>query len=398
MTRMTICRTMIGLAATGLAMPALAEDFHGFDPRAVGPETPGAEALQAMVAEAMTVTPPRNGDAYVFGYTMWGGNSPFSLYNKQGLEALGDAAGVEILTADNEWDPNRNVANVQTFATRDVDYVINSLLDVQFAPAVLAPLEAEGIPLVALDIPVPGAQWMGVDNARAGFRAGTYLAQSAVSRWGDAANDATLVIVSFPLVGPNGQLRNGSQEAGVASVLDLPEDRIIWLETDATQEGGFAQMNNILTRLDPDAPLLIASFSDEVLSGVVRAVTIGGLADKAIAVGMGGEMLELVATDPVFVASMSFFPERYANAAIPMALMTLAGHDVPTSVFAYTDLVTSANVCEVNTDLACSDLPDWMAEDAVIDEAAYAEFVQSLHDDPYYDGFEMLLPPVPPVQ
>ena len=394
MTELTVIRAgLLGLAAAAFALPAWAQDFHGFDPEAVGPETPAAEDLQAMVADAMAVTPPRNGDHYVIGYTMWGGNSPFSLYNKQGVEALGEAAGVEILTADNEWDPNKNVANVQTFATRDVDYVINSLLDVQFAPAVRASLDAEGIDLIALDIPVPGSQWMGVDNARAGFRAGTYLAQSAVSRWGDAAQDATLVIVSFPLVGPNGRLRNQSQVAGVQSVLDLPENRVIWLETDATQEGGYTQMNNILTRLDSDKPLLIAAFSDEVLSGVVRAVHVGGLEDNTIAVGMGGEMLGLVATDPVFIASMSFFPERYANAALPMALATLAGQDVPTSVFAYTDLVTPATVCEVDPALECSDLPDWMAEDAEIDEAAYASYVEELHADPYYEGFEMLLPP-----
>lgn len=379
--------------ASCLALPASAEDWHGFDPNAVGADAPTAEALLAMVADAKAVTPPRNGDHYVIGYTLWGGNSPFSLYNKKGLEALGALAGVEILTADNEWDPNKNVANVQTFATRNVDYVINSLLDVQFAPAVKAPLDAEGIRLIALDIPVPGSQWMGVDNARAGFRAGTYLAQSAVSRWGNAAKDATLVIVSFPLVGPNGRLRNESQEAGVQSVLGLPKDRVIWLETDATQEGGFAQMNNILTRLDADKPLLIAAFSDEVLSGAVRAVTVGGLGDQAIAVGMGGEMLEMVATDPVFIASMSFFPEGYANAALPMALATLAGRDVPMSVFAHTDLVTPGNVCKVNPDLACSDLPEWMAPDAVIDEAAYAGFVKALHENPYYTGFEMLLPP-----
>ncbi|SLN64553.1 sugar ABC transporter substrate-binding protein [Roseisalinus antarcticus] len=392
--RQTLSVTAL-VAASALAAPAMAEDFHGFDPTDVGPETPTAENLQAMVADAMEATPPRNGETYVIGYTMWGGNSPFSLYNKQGLEALGEMAGVEILTADNEWDPNKNVANVQTFATRDVDYVINSLLDVSFAPAVKAPLDAEGIGLVALDIPIPGAQWMGVDNARAGFRAGTYIAQSAVSRWGDAAQDATLVVVSFPLVGPNGQLRNASQVAGVQSVLDLPEDRIIWLETDATQEGGFAQMNNIMTRLDPDKPLLISSFSDEVLSGVVRAVNVGGMAENTIAIGMGGEMLEMVASDPVFIASMSFFPERYANAALPMALATLAGEDVPTSVFAYTNLVTPANVCDANPEIACSDTPDWMAEDADIDEEAYDAYVASLHADPYYEGYEMLLPPAP---
>lgn len=390
-------RTSIRLIASLFSALALtgahAEEFHGFDPNNVQAEAPGTAALQAMVAEAIAVTPPRNGDHYVFGYTMWGGNSPFSLLNKAGLEELGEAAGIEIVTADNEWDPNKNVANIETFATRNVDFVINSLLDVQFASAVRAPLDEIGISLVALDIPVPGSQWMGVDNARAGFRAGTYLAQSAISRWGNAADDATLVILSFPLVGPNGKLRNLAQLAGVSSVLEILDDRIIWLETDATPEGGFAQMNNILSRLDPTKPLLIASFSDEVLSGALRSVKIDGLDDMTIAVGMGGTLLDQVATDPTFLASMSFFPKGYANAAIPIAMATLAGHELPTSIFAYSDLVTPAKTCQIDPETSCGEMPEWMANDADINEAAYSDFVAALHNDPYFKGYEMLLPP-----
>lgn len=109
-------RTMLaaGAAALGLAgMPgiALADDFHGFDPAKVGPVRPTTEALRAMVAEAMARTPPRNGKRYVFGYTMWGGSSPFSQLNRQGLEQLAADAGIDIVTSDNEWQPQRNVAN-----------------------------------------------------------------------------------------------------------------------------------------------------------------------------------------------------------------------------------------------------------------------------------------------
>lgn len=383
---------MAGLLSTQFGTIGYAEEFHGFDPENVQAESPTADALKAMVADATAVTPPRNGDHYIFGYTMWGGNSPFSLFNKAGLEELGEKAGIEILTADNEWDPNKNVENSESFATRNVDFVINSLLDVNFAPAVRGPLDEKGIQLVALDIPVPGSNWMGVDNARAGFRAGVYLAQSALKRWGDEAKDATLVIASFPLVGPNGQLRNSAQQAGVNSVLGLSEANVTWLETDATPEGGFAQMNNILSRIDPDKPLLIASFSDEIMSGVLRAVKIGGLEDNTIAVGMGGTLLEQVVTDPMFIATMSFFPEKYANAAVPIALAVLAGKEIPSSVFAFSDLVTPSKACILNSEITCGENASWMDDDAAIDEADYKEFVISLHEDPYYEGFELLLP------
>ena len=385
------------LLATALAFPPMVEGdetyvFHGFDLADIKSAPPSTEALKAMVAEAKTVTPPRNGENYIFGYTMWGGSSPFSQLNKRGLEAMGVAAGIDILTADNEWDPMRNVANAQSFARRDVDFVINSLLDVQFGAAVKKPLDEKGIGLIALDIPIAGAGWVGINNAQIGFSAGTYLAQTAVKRWGKAANEATLIIASFRLVGPNGLLRNMGQEAGARSVLDLADDQVIWLDMEGTADSGFAQMNSLLGRLDTDKPVLVASFSDEQLAGALRAISVADRDANTIGIGVGGERLDAVANEPTYIASMSCFPEIYANAAIPTALALLAGKKVPTSVFAYTDLVTPANVCEFDSTASCSELPDWQPTDVKIDETAYADFVGALYKDSTFTDFKMLLP------
>lgn len=383
------------LAATAMPRLAFADNWHGFNPYDVGPDRPTAEALKAMVAEAVKKTPPRNGKNYVFGYTMWGGSSPFSQLNKQGLEALSADAGIELRTADNEWQPQRNVANAQAFALRQVDFVINSLLDIQFAAAVRKPLDDAGIPLLALDIPVRGSEWVGVNNARAGFRAGTYIAQSALNRWGDKANEAQVVIAAFPLVGPNGKLRNMSQEAGIRSVLKgLKKEQVTWLDMQGTADSGYSQMNNLLGRLDAAKPVLIASFSDEQLAGAVRAVQVAGRSDMTLAIGMGGERLDAVATDPSFIATMSFFPAGYANAAIPTALAMLAGVKVPESVFAYSNLVTPKTVCKVDPKLNCRAMPAWQPDEDTVDEAAYKAYVAALYKDPTFANFKMLLPPL----
>jgi ribose transport system substrate-binding protein len=396
-TRRHILTSAASLAAAAvLPRQALATDFHGFDPLKVGPQRPSADALKAMVADAVKKTPPRNGATYVFGYTMWGGSSPFSQLNKAGLQALCSDAGITLLVADNEWQPQRNVANAQAFAERNVDFVINSLLDIQFAAAVRKPLDDAKIPLLALDIPVPGSQWVGVDNARAGFRAGAYLAETAVKRWGEKANEATLVIAAFPLVGPNGKLRNMAEEAGARATLkNLAKDQVVWLDMQGTADSGYAQMNNLIGRLDPDKPVLVASFSDEQLAGALRALSVAGRSDLTLAVGMGGERLDAVATDPTFIGTMSFFPEDYACAAVPTALATLAGVPMPGSVFAYSNLVTPKTVCKVDPKRSCREAPPWQPDDAAIDEGAYKAFVAELHKDPTFTNFKMLLPPLP---
>lgn len=397
MKRRTFLQASVALG--GLAfMPGMsfADDmFHGFDPEHVGPKHPDPANLKAMVADAMKVTPPRNGKKYVFGYTMWGGSSPFSQLNKKGLEKVAVDAGIDLITADNEWDPQKNVANAEAFATKNVDAVINSLLDIQFAGAVRAPLDAAGIPLVALDIPVPGSEWVGVDNSRAGFRAGTYLAQCAVARWGDKAKEAQLVIAAFPLVGPNGLLRNMSQEAGVRSVLDLKDDQVTWLDMKGTADSGFTAMNTLVNKLDPNKPVLIGSFSDEQLAGALRAMQVAGRSDMTIAVGMGGERLDAVASDPSFIGTVSFFPEGYADAAIPAALAILAKKKIPGSIFTYSNLINPGNVCDADPAQKCSPLPKWQEKDAKIDEAKYKAYVESLHTNPKFKDYQMLLPPVP---
>ena len=385
---------MVGVSGALALMPNLSraeEDFRGFKPFAVGPGHPPGANLKAMATDAAKVTPPRDGKNYVFGYTMCGGSSPFSQLNKKGLEKIACDADIEVLTEDNKWDPQKNVANVQAFATKDIDAVINSLLDIKFAAAVRAPLDDVGILLVAPDIPVPGSQWVGVDNARAGFWAGTYLGQSAVARWGDKAKFAQLIIVDFPLVGPNGALRNLSQEADIRSVIPLNNKQVTWHYMQGTAESGFTAANSLVNELDPKKPILLGSFSDEQLVGALRALLVAGLSDMTIAVGMGGKRLDPIATDPSFIATISFFPECYADAAIPSVLAVLAKKKIPSSIFTYTNLINRANFRNADPEHKCAALPTWQAANAKIEEARYKAYVQQLHND---KRFYMLLPPV----
>jgi ABC-type sugar transport system substrate-binding protein len=395
-TRRRLFQAAAALGTALVARPASSQaaGFPAFDFTHVGPTPPSADTLKQMVAAAMAKTKPNNGNRYVFGYTMWGGSSPFSQLNRQGLQALCDAAGIDLIVADNVWDPQRNIANAQTFALRHVDFVINSLLDIHFAGAVKHPLDQAGIPIISLDIPIPGTEWVGVNNAAAGFRSGTYLAQSAVAKWGRSqAQKANVVIASFRAVGPNGILRNMAEEAGIRSVLTgLPDAQVTWLDMTGTEDSGFERMNSLLGRLDAATPLLLTSFSDEQLAGALRAVSVAKRNDLTLACGMGGERLDVIASDPSFIGTVSFFPQDYANAAIPAALGILAGVPVPRSVFAYSTLVRPDTVCQIDPKLPCRPRPAWQAEDADIDPAAYKAFVASLYANPEFTGFHMLLP------
>jgi ABC-type sugar transport system substrate-binding protein len=162
-----------------------------------------------------------------------------------------------------------------------------------------------------------------------------------------------------------------------------------------TADSGFTQMNNTIGRLDPDKPVLVASFSDEQLAGALKALSAAGRSANTLAVGMGGERLDMLGQDPAFIGTMSFFPKGYANAAVPTALAILAGKNVPKSVFAFSDLVKPDTACKIDPSVACRARPDWQPADAEIDEAAYRAYVQSLYQRDEFKNFQVLLPAIP---
>lgn len=150
--------------ALAVCTPALAEDFHGFDPANFDGAMLSADQLQAMVADAEAVTPPRNGEKYVIGFANLQRDITFGVVVEKGIQENADAAGIKLLIADNRLDGPTALANAQSFAQRNVDYVIEFQTDVNFGPTVMNVFNQDNVKVVAIDIPMPGATFFGADR------------------------------------------------------------------------------------------------------------------------------------------------------------------------------------------------------------------------------------------
>ena len=128
--------------------------------------------------------------------------------------------------ADNRLDGATALANAESFIIRDVDFVIEFQTDVEFGAVIMDKLDEANIPVVAIDIPMPGAGFFGVNNPRAGFMGGSYLAQAAVARHGmDAVMSGYFIEGELPQSGPIPAMRTGGQIAGFRAALpDFPEE------------------------------------------------------------------------------------------------------------------------------------------------------------------------------
>ena len=148
-------------------------------------------------------------------------------------------------------------------------------------------------------------------------------------------------------------------------------------------------MGNVLGRIPLGAPVLITAINDQSVTGMLRAVKQKGRQQDALAVGRGADEQETLMGEENFVASVAYFPERYGNYLIPIALMQLAGRAVPPAVLVNHVLVTPANICQYYAEFPCVD------EAALIYEfpaKAFAGHLQSLKANPDLSEYKELIP------
>ncbi|MDB5561970.1 MAG: sugar transporter substrate-binding protein [Hyphomicrobiales bacterium] len=383
----------LGLASSVLfAGAAIAEDFHGFDPATYDGAMLSGDQLKAMVADAMKVSPPKNGKNYVVGFANLQRDIPFGIIVEKGIQANADAAGLKLEIADNRLDGPTALANAQSFAQRNVDFVIEFQTDSNFGPQVMKVFNDAKVKVVAIDIPMPGATFFGANNPKSGFMGGSYLATAAIAKFGaDKVKTGYFVDGELPQSGAIPAMRTNGQIAGFKSVIPgLPDAQIIKFDSKNTMQESFTQMGNVLGRIPAGVPIMATGINDQVALGILRAVKQAGREADLIDVGNGADETKALSEEPNLVAATGYFPERYGNFLIPVALATLAGKTLPPAVLMSHVMLTKSNVCKYYKDFKCSE--EKPKVDYTFPQAAFETFLGSLASEPALKGYETLIP------
>lgn len=386
--------SMCGGALAGLlaAAPAFAEDFHGFDPTNFSGKMVSADQLKAMLGDAVAAHKPNDGKALKIGFANLQRDVSFCLKVENGILANAQAAGVDMQVADNHLDGATALANAQSFLQRQVDYVIEFQTDANFGATIMQQMDAADTKVVAIDIPMPGATFFGANNPRSGFMGGAYLGEAATAKFGaDKVKAGYFVVGALPQSGAIPAMRTGGQVAGFeATVPGFPGDHIITIDTKNTLEDSFTQMNNVIGRIPDGVPIMVTAINDQAATGMMRAVKQAGREANLVVVGMGADELKTLADEPAFVASVGYFPERYGNYLIPLALMQLAGRPVPATVLVNHVMVTKDNICDFYSDVPCAKGKDPVAFS--FPQAAFDRHLAAIRKLPELADFQNLIP------
>ena len=257
---------------------------------------------------------------------------------------------VEMVYYDNRRDDARATQNADAAIARKVDLYIQYHRGAANA-AIGQKLKAAGIPVLALNYPVPGAPLFALDNVAAGRVAGEALAEFALRSW---RGQPTAAVVVGDLSATADRVPERAQ--GVTEVLArrLPAVHVTPLDT----KGNPAQVGPLLGKFlaaHPTGKVLLAATDDTTALAAKSAVEAAGRVHDTAIVSHGvdrtihGGMNDRKEIDPnnrgsIVIGSVAFFLDRYGYEVLPLALRMLRGESVPARVPSRLVLVTAANV------------------------------------------------------
>jgi ribose transport system substrate-binding protein len=255
---------------------------------------------------------------------------------RRGLErAAHEAGNVDLIIADNQLSGKVAMQVAERFLEQSLDLMIEYQIDEQAGNRIIDRFRRADIPVIAVDIPMIGATFFGVDNYRAGHMAGVALGEWIKVHWGGKVD--RVVILIEPRAGTLPAARIQGQLDGLQSVIgEVPADKEITLDCGNTAEISEKQMAAALKKLHAEHRLAVISFNDDAAIGALNAASRLHRQSDVVIVGQGADRRvreELKKPGSRIIGSTAYEPERYGEKLIPLALKILRGEPAPPAMY-----------------------------------------------------------------
>jgi ribose transport system substrate-binding protein len=288
---------------------------------------------------------PPTAKMFRIGYAWPGEDYLFARDVIESVQRAAEAAGVELILADNRYNPKTALRNVDMFIRRGIDLAMEFQADERIASIISTKYHEAGIPMIAVEIPHPGATFYGANNYEAGLIAGRYVARWARKCWFEAIEE--IIMLDLPRAGAVPATRITGMIAGIKEVLRYAETiPVIHLNGDGKFGDSFEAVRRRL-RISRSKHTLVGAINDTSALGALRGFEEAGRSQQCAVVGQNASLearIELRKPSSSLVGSVSYFPERYGEELIPLALDILNRRHVPPAVFIKHRMIDASNV------------------------------------------------------
>jgi ribose transport system substrate-binding protein len=285
---------------------------------------------------------------YRIGYASQSSIVPFTSAVTDSIVEAAYASNVDLFVLNNSYSPTAALRNADRFVAEGVDLVIESQISTKVAVQLANKFSSAGVPIIAIDVPHPGAIYFGADNYKAGKIAGQCLGQWAAKHWEGAVDQ-----IVFAEVDASGHALDARLTGMYDGILKLlPECRHVPVFHYGTK-GHFENALDTFRRhirLHGARRILIGAVNDPTALGALQAFREFGGEENCAVAGQGACLEareEMRRRETRFVCSVAYFPETYGNRVVRLALDVLHGRRVPPAVFTDHELVTPFNVDKI---------------------------------------------------
>ena len=252
---------------------------------------------------------------------------------------------VDLVVLDNRYSQKAATRNVETFLHERVQLVIEFQTDEHIAPIISAKLLAADIPIIAVEIPHPGATYFGADNYNAGLLGGRFLGKWAKRHWSDPVDE--ILLLELPTAGSLPRSRLTGVLTGIGDIVpSMEHSNVHWLDGNG-QFGTSLEVVRKHLRQSRAKRMLIGAINDPSALGALRALEEAGRAETCAVMGQNASLearAELRNSGTRLIGSVAYFPELYGEPLISLAMDILQHKPVPPAVFVKHQMVTRENV------------------------------------------------------
>lgn len=265
----------------------------------------------------------------------WAANA-FSVPIHKGIYKLATQMGVKIIYCDNEFKTDKAITCAEQLASQHPNFAIESNWQGGVAPAVMKIWDKAKIPAVNIDVWHPDGIFFGANNYESGVIGGRAAGAFAKKTW--ACKDIWVFLGEHLEEGAAADLRLTGFSDGVQEICGkLPSGQINREIMDAgTTDQAITKTTDWLTAHPQAKHILSTTIDDERATGIAKAFVASHRDGYAVGPGCDtvgiAAVKEAPATKNRYLGCTAFFPEKYPNYVMSIALDVLQGKPVPQEV------------------------------------------------------------------
>jgi len=255
----------------------------------------------------------------------------------------------DMIIMDNQYDSVIGLKNADIMLSKRPNFFIEFQSDAKVNNIVAAKFTAANIPLLAIDVPVPGAPFMGVNNWKVALMGGKHMAKLIKEQWGGWDEVDMVALLQMPAGGDVTMLRSEGFAAALAEEFGPGvEDKIVRTDGGMGQsEQAKAAMDDVLAANPRAKRIAVTSINEQTMAGAIASLQSAGRwnPDDIIIITLGvDELGQSQIRDGLSDAGIAFFPERYGEYVVPAVVTMLQGKAVPPWIYVENEIITKANI------------------------------------------------------